>query len=69
MLDVTGLVSVFGFCFVLCLFPSPVPIFPIVGALLSPSDMVTGAFVGMVAGLFFGTVSYMMQIMLSFARR
>ena len=66
MIDPYNLVAVFGFCFVLCLFPSPVPVFPIVGALLSQGNIIDGAYVGMVAGLFFGTVWYMIKIMLSY---
>lgn len=68
MLDPVPLVYVFGFCFTLILFPSPVPFFPIVGALLMPNDVINGGYIGMVAGMFFGTVQILMYAMLSVAK-
>ena len=67
MSNIQPLIDVFGFVFVLTLFPSPIPFFPIVGALLYPADISTGAFVGMVAGLLYGTVNILMRAVLSFA--
>jgi hypothetical protein len=62
----SDLVSIFGFCSILFLFPMPIPLFPIAGALIFTASPLDGAFVGMVSGLFLGVPYMMIAAMMSY---
>ena len=69
MISLHDLVYVFGFTSILFLFPMPIPLFPIAGAIITQLDPVGGAMVGMQAGLFFGVPYMLIIIMMSYANR
>lgn len=54
-------VAVCGFTFVASWFPLPFSLLPMAGALLMPSDAITGSFVGMGCALLFGTLSSLIK--------
>ena len=67
--SLSDLVTIFGFSSILFLFPQPVPLFPLIGAIIYTSDPLGGGFVGMVAGLFLGVPYMMLGAFLSYSSR
>lgn len=68
MASPSDLVTIFGFTSILFLFPMPIPLFPIAGALLCIMTPIDGAFVGMVSGLFFGVPYMLISVMMQWSK-
>ena len=69
MFTLPDLVSVFGFTSILFLFPMPIPLFPIAGALIYTASPLDGGFVGMVSGLFLGVPYMLIGTMMSYGSK
>ena len=60
------LVGVFGLSSVLVLYPMPYPLFPLMGAILYPTDPMGGALAGYMCALLFGTAFTMVARFITF---